>query len=343
MVRQKTAIGGRVPVYGKLLGVLAEQLGSYGDRLATAWRDRTFNAYYDRPLLVLAALRADVLRTGSSHPLWPAIGAGEPDVEGVDSEAVVSTLGPDSLHVWSDLSTRFVQTNETLRAVTWLWPVREIAPTGAPVLVDLGASAGLNLVADRLDCPWHDGGVPLVEPGPVPTRLRLGLDVRPLDACNEQDALWLRACVWPGETDRIGRLDAALEAYGAIEPSDRPVLEECDVSDWVGRLSRLRAEHPGALLFCYQSMVRDYLPEQQRAAWESSVRRWLSSEPAGRSVLVSLEMADLHAGLDCAIEAGVAAGGGVVDLKLARTGFHPVEVNVDPASVARFKTLCAGL
>ena len=57
--------------------------------------------------------------------------------------------------LWQDLASRSVQANEIRRAICWRLPISELARAGRGpfVLVDIGCSAGLNLVADRLPAP----------------------------------------------------------------------------------------------------------------------------------------------------------------------------------------------
>src|SRR5665213_746649 len=77
------AVGARVPVYDRLLEAAVNLIGhpegpveaTAGARLEAAWRERRSSTAYDRPLLLMAALRAEALRAGARHPLFAAIGA----------------------------------------------------------------------------------------------------------------------------------------------------------------------------------------------------------------------------------------------------------------------------
>jgi len=61
------------PAYARLIEVAdAAWGGSLSDALARAWAGRSFIAGYERPLLLLAALRYGALRGGPGHPLSPA-------------------------------------------------------------------------------------------------------------------------------------------------------------------------------------------------------------------------------------------------------------------------------
>ena len=126
-----------------------------------------------------------------------------------------------------------VQTNEVSRSAC-LMPAFCLMARQAgnfPLsLVEIGASAGLNLL-------WHHYGYDYGErerygdpSSPVqiisefrglrrPTiplefpkvALRLGLDLNPIDVCDPQACLWLRALVWPEHRDRAELLMRALE------------------------------------------------------------------------------------------------------------------------------------
>src|SRR5262247_1320366 len=83
----------REPVYERMLALFADGIGGeFGTRLARLWADRTFNSTYERPLLLLAAVRYDALCEGNGHPLHRAI-AGDPvRVDAVTRDAFVAAL-----------------------------------------------------------------------------------------------------------------------------------------------------------------------------------------------------------------------------------------------------------
>jgi hypothetical protein len=117
------------------------------------------------------------------------------------------------------IDVRLVQTNEVSRCAG-LMPVFAAASIhlrGRPMyLVDIGASAGLNLFldhygyeyGDRLEAGDRNSPVqiecalsgPNVPPRPAdfpPVIARVGVDLNPLDVRIDEDALWLRALIWP--------------------------------------------------------------------------------------------------------------------------------------------------
>jgi hypothetical protein len=128
--------------------------------------------------------------------------------------------------IQASLATRFPQTNEIGRSALFLAGFDHLGP-GVKAHLDLGASAGLNLLVDKLAYRDADGGV-LGESEVVldcsvrgePNRLagslpriggRLGLDVAPIDPADAAGVRWLKACVWPDQADRFHRLEAAIE------------------------------------------------------------------------------------------------------------------------------------
>ena len=122
--------------------------------------------------------------------------------------------------------THRTQTNEVGRAAVLLpWLPRVQGDLHA---IDLGASAGLNLLLDRfayryrgargdtrlgqgpleLQCD-NRGDVDLPRRVPV-LATRTGIDLSPVDATDPAAAAWLEALVWPEHADRLARLREAV-------------------------------------------------------------------------------------------------------------------------------------
>ena len=351
LVLQRRYVGRRVPVYERVLDLLAAELdGELGRRLSKAWARRWFSIYYERPLLLLATLRHDALVTGPTHPLAAALAADVPDPDAVTRDALHAAFARDRPRVWHSLTRRRVQTNEVSRAVAWLWPAA-LAGDRPLVLCDMGCSAGLNLVADALGQTWGEvgGGTPsagAVEVARAPRVVaRFGFDSAPIDATDPDAADWLRACVWVGETARLRRLDDALAAFRAAAGGDaRPVIEAIDARDMPGRLVALSAAaHPGALWLAYQTFVREYLGGS-RAAYLDGMRAWLRGRPPGTALW--MEMEDPPHGATRERPAGlmahvVDADGALVELLLARCYYHPTELAPEPAAVAALRAALA--
>lgn len=130
------------------------------------------------------------------------------------------------------IATRRVQTNEVGRCALLL-PAFELAfrhAGGRPLsIVEIGASAGLNLLWDRyrydygtgeragparspvvLRCMPRGSARPPVPREIPPVAARLGIDLAPLDPADPDAVRWLEALVWPEHHERARRLRRAL-------------------------------------------------------------------------------------------------------------------------------------
>ncbi len=135
------------------------------------------------------------------------------------------------------LRTRLVQTNE-VRRCTALLPAFRVASDeagGSPLaLIEVGPSAGLNLLFDRYayDYSGTQGGEPSsplllrteVREGSPPVERapevasRYGIDVNALDVRSAEDMRWLQALVWPEHHERREVLARAIEVAHAAPP-----------------------------------------------------------------------------------------------------------------------------
>lgn len=146
------------------------------------------------------------------------------------------------------------QTNEVGRACALLPGLLEIArTTSLPLdLYEIGASAGLNLFADRhayrfgehawppgprpagaaveLECRWS-GAAPALDAA-LRIGSRQGCDVQPIDLRDAQQRARLIAYVWPDQTERLRRLRAAIDV--ALEAGP-PAIERADAGEWLER------------------------------------------------------------------------------------------------------------
>jgi len=338
LAAQRDFVRDRVPAYARLLDLLEAELDrGLEAQLVRAWEGRTFGAWYERPLLVLAALRDDVLREGPAHPLWAVLGASEPSAAAITESTVRAAIAPTCSHFWTTLARRYLQTNEPSRAVAWLWPAAlaaRAAPRRPLALFDVGASAGLNLVADQLPPMWNrQGGAPL-EVTPIPqVASRLGFDLRPLDPLDPADARWLRACVWAGKRDRLAHLDQAIEAYERLQSEPcAPTVRRADAAEIPELLPR---EEDDELALAYQTIVRDYFPATTRERYERGMREWLSARSFGTAVWIELEVGKRarSGGPPAALTAHVRTPGGIQCLELATCEPHPSVLEVSDGAV----------
>jgi hypothetical protein len=188
--------------------------------------------------------------------------------------------------------TQGVQTNEVQRSWVLLPLFLRVAQqSGAEVfdLVELGPSAGLNLVWDRYRYEyqagsWGPAAAPLTltaeEKKPVPTELlklaprvrrRIGIDKNPIDVTTDEGARLLKCFVWAGQTERLDRLDRAIEALR----TDPPELTKGDMADELPEVLAARADD--ALTVVFETASLGYLPAEDVA------RVRFALEEAGRS------------------------------------------------------------
>jgi hypothetical protein len=184
---------------------------------------------------------------------------------------------------------RGVQTNEVQRCYPLLPAFLFLAGRhggGALDLVELGPSAGLNLLWDRYAYAyragrWGSSELTLrgIEYLPVPrevlarrveVRRRLGIDLTPVDVATAHGARLLHAFIWPGRVERAQRLRQAI----AILRRDPPTLVR---GDYVELLPSVLAERDEeALTVVFQTASTGYIGSERRAELRSLL------EAAGR-------------------------------------------------------------
>lgn len=174
----------------------------------------------------------------------------------------------DFLADW--LATERVQTNEPRRC-WWLVPcfLEAARRTGAEAFdcIELGCSAGLNLLWDRYGYEYAAGSVegsPLFrgeergEPVPVGewprVRSRVGVDLAPPDLHTDDGVRFLKAFVWAGQEQRLADLDAAI----AVWRRDPPEIVVGDMVDELTELLARRADDTALLI--WQTAALNYLP-----------------------------------------------------------------------------------
>ena len=314
-----------------------------------AWQSREFRAFYERPLLLFAALRGDAIADGPSHPLHVALRDHAPEADAITDAALRSALDPSRTGLWTTLRLRRVQTNDTSRALAWLWPAAIAGGSDGArplVLVDVGCSAGLNLTADALPRVWtkSTGGSLEVATNPHVVG-RFGLDDRPLDASRPDDARWLHACIWPGETSRLKRLDAAIAAFGSAR--ERGERLEVTRRHAIATPALVHAGAEGAprhaLTIVYQTMMSGYLDAETRAAFEGGLHQLVVSSPQGSVLWVDLEVTGPPTSPRPAeLWVHARSGDRRLSFLIGTMGYHPDEVSVRDEAVRDLTALLRG-
>jgi hypothetical protein len=221
----------QAPLYTRILRATADD---------PAVLDVLFHAEYGQPPANIVLAAVQYLLLGGDGPelaaWYPVLGAGEP--EG-DPAALFREFVVEHRDALIDLvSARTVQTNEVRRCVALVPSFATVArQVGEPLaLLEIGPSAGLNLLFDRYRYDYGDQGMtgpahsPLTlttevrggEP-PVPDPLpavawRRGIDLHPVDLTDPDAVRWARSLLWPEQMERTERFLAAVEIAAPHPP-----------------------------------------------------------------------------------------------------------------------------
>lgn len=175
------------------------------------------------------------------------------------------------------------QTNETRRAIALLAGFLTFAKqwSGPSDMLELGASAGLNLHWDRfsyrtsswvwgadsavtIDTDWR-GPAPPVDVRPN-IRHRAACDLNPLDIRDSAALLQLKSYIWPDQSDRLARFDSAV----ALALQQGVCVERASADDWLKRKLATRARD--AAMIVYHSVFLQYPPRATREAIIAAIR-----------------------------------------------------------------------
>jgi hypothetical protein len=264
------------PLYGDLLAHAADDL------LADGPTADVLRGHLDDRLSSVLALRL----LGGAHALAlsgraPRLAAFYPSAGGT------ADPGPGSPDAWAALRQVFAdqadvirtwlghppQTNEVGRAAALLGGLRHIAAERElPVrIIEVGASAGLNLRADKFYVPGEAGSYgdpdsPVVladgwqgEAPPdsnIEVVERIGGDLAPVDPTTPDGRLRLTAYIWPDQADRLSRLRGAF-AIAAHVPAE---LRAETASMTLARTELVS----GTWTVLWHSIFRQYLSDAQR-------------------------------------------------------------------------------
>ncbi len=305
------------PLYSAIFGAqahwLADQQNEVGNWLVEFGTIRTA---FDIPLLLVAGLHREVLMGNAPElaQFYPTAGGERP----FTSPNFLSTLHQTILTHRQTLApfiqTATVQTNETGRGLCWLLPLHYVNYDGTH-LVDLGASAGLNLVAEQrayrlvdsdeselqkfgtgsqpqftTHCKNRTPNFPISN---LPRILsRTGCDIHPFVLETAGHEQTLAAYVWGDQPHRLVRLREGIDAFRATEQTDAPVqLYQTNLPDdlphFLGNL-KVGGETAVSTTVLYNTYITQYLPQkgqllrQHITEWaiqQNSPILWLQWEP----------------------------------------------------------------
>lgn len=196
--------------------------------------------------LILGAVHFLLLR-GADHPLkafYPTLG-GKADTDPRNAFPLFRDfVKQHEVDVVELIRSRVTNTNEVGRSALLHAGFRALASLSPQPLhlVEVGASAGLNVLWDSygvrymrdgvasvelgaerplvLDCALRGESMPPSGPTPAIAR-RIGLERSPVDLEDADDRDWLRALIFPTEVGRLRRLEKAMELFQQSPPEIR--------------------------------------------------------------------------------------------------------------------------
>lgn len=310
---------------GQLMPLIAERLrpgNAVSDRILN-WEGNPAPSADSVPLRFAGALH-DLARNGT------ALAAVYPPNAPTDDAlwaAVEHAMGAHeaTLLRWLDSAP---QTNEVRRAAAIVPALHMVAgAVGRPVsLMELGASAGLNLRCDqfyvqagdvafgpaasevKIAPEWHG-------PVPAPVALdvagRAGVDLNPINPATDIGKARLLAYLWPDQPDRISRTEAAIELAQRFPAQ----MVQDDAIAWLEPALRPGA---GVARVVYHTVAWQYFPPKVQAAGEQILAK-AGAEATSDAPLARISM-EADGGQGASLRVTLWPGGVVHEL--ARVDFH---------------------
>lgn len=321
------------PLYAALFGTVADWLTFLPQDPAVKWLvEATRNqAVFAVTNLLAAGLHYEVLRKSDEvsdlAAYYPTVGGdASPQFlyEGSTRETrAVSQRFVRALHsailmrrrtLGSFIQTNTVQTNETGRGISWLLPSC-LARWQGVHLVDLGASAGLNLIAEQRVFQFLDptGDSPLLKLGlgkpvqfvirtngelgillasaclPPLILSRTGCDIHPFQLESTVDEQILSSFIWADQVQRMKRLYEGIAAFHKAQRSAVPVnLFALSLPDDLPALLDRQQSRLQEPLVIYNTYIKIYLPDRGEklrdliSEWAARQNRpvvWIQWEP----------------------------------------------------------------
>ena len=185
------------------------------------------------------------------------------------------------------------QTNEVGRSAALMGGLVQLDHRLPVRLFEIGASAGLNLRADRFSYHHPDSPVDLtgswqgrsLPPWPdLRVVERAGCDLAPVDPTTDEGALTLTSYVWPDQADRLARLRGALEIARAV-PAE---VRRQDAASFVREMEPA----DGTMTVVWHSIMWQYLSGEEQADVTAAIEALGATASTGRPVAqVSFEPA----------------------------------------------------
>jgi hypothetical protein len=272
----------------------------------------TVRAWPGAPLADALPLRV----AGGIHALHlkgaePALSSIYQNLSGVDDAALIAAAihrHEAELLPWLDGPP---QTNEAGRSSNFIAAMLWLAEQGLPPrfqCLEIGSSAGINLMLERYH--YDLAGVQI---GPEPAAMRFqpewqgnsppdreiaivstkGCDVAPVDLTDRDQALRLKAYIWPEHTVRFERMAAAI-AEASKSP---PELVKMNAAEFI-EAELVKPQAAGTTRVLMHSIVWQYVPADQQArvtaAMEAAGARATPDRPLAWIALEANRALHLH-------------------------------------------------
>lgn len=280
------------PLYAELMRRMADDWDDGGPvrAVCAGWQDAPPGSVVQ--LRLLAALHALVLRGDAPElaPFYRTAGGAEPPARAWEVARLVIERYAEALR---DGLAVAPQTNEVGRSAALAVGLADVvarAGVRGVRLLEVGASAGLNLLVDHYAVGLDDGRAlgdaasPVqllaavrgpVEPVPYVLVERRGCDLHPIDARTAAGRAHLSSFVWPDHLERFRRLQSALDVLDAVAAEVSVEVDAAPAGRWLEQV--LAGPVPDDVLtVVWQSITRMYWPADELARVDAAL------EEAGR-------------------------------------------------------------
>ena len=306
--KQEQFTSGYSPLFSRLCGIVGQTLLDNTDPIGH-WlvKVATNRPSFAVPLLLMAGLHKSVLAGRAEAKELAAYFTTVGGKKSPDDPNLPLVLRQSILSLQSDLEafiqTASVQTNETCRGLCWLLPLL-YTPWQKVHLVDLGASAGLNLLADKRSYMLVDGdstkeiaslgqgssaqfAVKCSGPLTPPTRTteevevvsRIGCDKVPFYLQTKEDEYTLASFIWGDQQERMIRL---LEGIAVLRDMVAKGMHlQLYPADIPQELDAFLTQHiptdPACPVVLYNTYLTNYLTDKGRSL-PQRIHQWAAQQ-----------------------------------------------------------------
>ena len=317
--RQASFTASYSPLYKSLFDGIASCLerDPNGNEMKWLFDISSKRAPLDTTLLLMAGIHREVLLDAPGTKLlrayYPSVGGDKSHTCSDLPKIFKDVISSRKVELSDLLQHGTVQTNETARGIFWLFPAL-LTGWDCLHLVDLGASAGLNLVGDQrrftivgpdetdslsfglaTDSQFTarcDQAIPRLRNSlkNIPRIVtRSGCDLNPLPLKTELDRTTLKCFVWADQLDRFKRLEEGIASYASVAVNQAIQVVPANLPhDLPQFLRSLPIEDDGVPVLIYNTYMTVYLENEGLAlydyiaAWAQETKRtilWAQAEP----------------------------------------------------------------